>query len=298
MPSITFRGFWSEAWQKDFKVPRGYLLVKPVETYIRPLGAMLKKLTTWQNKKEELRELKFTLEIHYKKRTLDQNALMWSLYHIEANELNGGMKGGREMVTTEQLYENDLKEHAPRLTISVPVYQAEYIRREYRIASEEIVDNSAIEKNVKLHILLSTSHFDTRQMAEWIDMLFNRIAENGVTVTNPGEIQDYWVQWRQHLNDNKILLHEEKITQNDYKALNPICEAHGADCFLGNGGGSLHHIKARGMGGNPEDVKEYPSNWLHLCDPAHMELESQGVESFVKKYPHLKYKIYTALKRD
>lgn len=293
MAQIVFRGYWSEDWQKE--IPKGIFGTKPDEVFKKPLGKFLNKLTEWQKKKGELIELKFTVDVHYKKRTIEQNNLLFALYTVEANELNAGMKGNRkQMVSVYELYEEDLKKHARIIPVILDPLQAMYIRREYKIVKEE----QSADGKIILYLMVSTSKMTTVEMAEWIDMVFNRIASMGCTVTNPAQIQDYWVQWRRFLNDSQVVLHEQPMTEAEYKALNPICEAHGSDCYLANGGGSLFHINAVGMGGNAEASKGFPSNWLHTCDTAHMLWHNNGIENFLKLFPHLAYKINTAMKRD
>jgi hypothetical protein len=290
MPVMTFICKWSEGFQEG--VPRGLWAVKPDAAYTKSFAAVLNKLKEWQHKTGELRELKITVEYHYRKRTIDQNSLLWALYTVEANEMNAGMSGGKTQVRPEELYEADLLEYAPRVHITVSAGQAVYIRQVYRILEEKETAGGVI-----LTAMITSSKFDTRQMAEWIDRIFNRLADHGVSCTEPGQIQQYWVEWRQHLEDQKIVLHETPMTAEAYKTLTPICEAHGANCYLGQGG-DLSHIQARGMGGNPEAGKQMPSNWLHLCRDAHREWHDHGSDKFVTKYPHLKYKVLTALKRD
>lgn len=292
MALIKFTANWSKDWQG--KMPKGYLLLKPKEIYHKKMAIVLNKLNEIQNKKEELKDIDVTIEIHYKKRTLDQNSLMWALYSIEANELNAGMKGSKEhMFTSQELYENDLQNEAPKFKMQIKEEMLNVMRSEYRIIDiQDYKDGTKI-----VTCILTTSKFNTKQMAEWIDMIFNRMAINGVTVTNPGEIHNYWVQWRQCLNDNQIILHDDILTGAQYKALNPICEATGD--YIGNGTGQLCHIKARGMGGNPEQEKDYASNWLHLTNEAHIEIQHvKGWSHFLKIFPHLNYKVETALRRE
>jgi hypothetical protein len=285
MALIKFVANWSKSWAH----PKGYLLLKPKETYHKNMAIALNKLDEIQAKKEELKDIDVTIEIHYKKRTLDQNNLLWALYSIESNEINAGMKGtNSQMCSSQELYENDLVAYAPRIKMQVKNDYYDVIRSEYRVEDAKDYNNDT----KVITCILTTSKFNTKQMAEWIDRIFNRMAQNGVTVTNPAEIHDYWTKWKMMLNDEKIVLHDDILTEDQYKSLNPICEA--CSKFIGDGTGQISHIKTRGSGG-----ADRASNYLHLCNACHIGTQhAKGFEYFLKLYPHLSYKILTALKRE
>ncbi len=324
MPKIKFIGRWSAIWQKKFNVPKGYLLIKPDQFYRRAIGSALLKIEEYQNKKlcnlqgaqyeesDYLRPLEIQIDYHFRKRTLDQNALIWSLYSIEANELNAGQSGHKDQtVTPMELYCADLEEYAERETITTSRKNLGYYMSEYRIIESVTLEtgeafkpgcikdlNINADHKITIVVVRSTSKLNTKEMGQWVDRLFNRIAYNGIQVTTPGEIAGYWRDWREYLNENKVILHEALLTQSDYKSFNPICEACGK--FIGYGGGELAHIHAIGMGGDrsKEPKKNYSSNWLHLCHDCHIEKwHKVGVKKFVKEYKHLKYKVLTALNR-
>jgi hypothetical protein len=265
------------------------------------------------NPDDVLRDLEVTLEYSFKKRTLDQNALQWSLYGIEANEQNGGMQGAiSQMVTPMELYLADLSLYGEREVITTRKKNYFNYSEEYKIIESIKLSNGSkvtvqefskadIDDNewISLKVIKGSSKFNTVEMGQWIDRIFNRLCVNGVSVTNPGDIKNYWVKWRHFLNDNKVIIHDRVMTQAEYKELNPICEACGAPIFQGNG--ELSHIKAVGMGKDrtAEPTRNYSSNWLHLCTHCHREIWHQkGVKVFIKMYPHLTYKVNSALHRD
>lgn len=328
MPKIRFMGKWSSSMQKAFNVPRGYVVFKYDPIYREKLGAVLMKLDHYQTKQleklkekgEEItdeaiyRDLEIDIEYHYRKRTLDQNALMWSLYTIEANEQNGGQSGHKDqMVTPDELYEADLDEWGERELITTKRGNLGYWLDHYRIVEAVILDDGRevtlqeLQKSVanfddvvSLRVIRGSSLLNTKEMANWINRIFNRLAYNGVQVTSPGEIKNYWHKWQQFKNDNKIVLHDTIMTQEEYKALNPICEACGK--ALVDGTGHLSHIKAIGMGGDrsKEPKRNYTSNWLHLCGATcHLDIwHGKGVKEFLKRFRHLAYKVNTALNRE
>jgi hypothetical protein len=72
-----------------------------------------------------------------------------------------------------------------------------------------------------------------------------------------------------------------------------ICEACGKPAAVEKGKG-YHHIKSKGAGGG-EDM----NNKLALCVYCHIEVyHRQGWVEFCTKYPHLKNKVESALKKD
>lgn len=325
MPKAKFVGNFRVIWQQLFDIPKGFVLLKYKPVYRKTLGELLKKLDEIQNTKEKalkdsstkfteeefLRDLEVTIEFNYRKRTLDQNRLLWSLYEIESNEQNGGMKGYKEqMVTPEELYENDLFEFGVREGIETKRKYLTMYLNEYRVVEYIEYKDQKYEKNkflkemvsddetIYIRVVRGSSKFNTKEMAEWIDMLFNRLAYHGVSVTNPGEILNYWHKFRQHVNDNKIDESDKIMTQEAYKEKHPVCEACGINVIQF---GHLAHIKAIGMGNKrqKEPHKNYSSNWLHLCPDCHIGIQhQQGWAPFLEKYPHLKYKVGKALKRE
>ena len=331
MPKIKFLANWAKEYQDSLKIPKGFLVLKYHDFYRKSIGTQLLKLDEYQKKqfqkaKEEakknngeindsdfMRDLEIIIEYHYRKRTLDQNALMWSLYTIEANEMNGGMSGSKEQVVIPmELYLSDLEEYGERETITTKRHNLSYYLAEYRIIEAVISGGKEIpiktylqmqaddNDEITIRVIRGTSKYNTKEMAKWIDRIFNRIAYHGIPVTNPGEIERYWQEWREYLNDNKITIHDTIMTQEEYKALNPICEACGK--FMSDEEKELAHIKAVGMGGDrtAEPKKNYTSNWLCLhANPCHRVYWHQdGIRNFLKQFKHLTYKVNTALARD
>ena len=68
MPKMKFSAKWCKKWQ-GYVLSKGFVLFKPEEKNIRDTSIYLNKLTEFQEKKGELRELDITIEYHYRKRT-------------------------------------------------------------------------------------------------------------------------------------------------------------------------------------------------------------------------------------
>lgn len=295
---IEFLFIWCEKWQKDFNCPKGYLLIKPAGPNVKNLAEWLNKLTGWQNDKQELRPCNASFEVHYKKRTLEMNSLMWSLYQVEATEQNGGIEikdmttlQKSRAITPESLYRADIEAYSPVVVIIVPECQIEYIRAEYR---HRISEEKASDGNIVYKAYFSTSHMDTKQHGEWIERQFARLSEMGVHLANASAIGQYWVDYAAAREPDT----EHWYTAEEYKAKQPFCEAE-PTIYLGNGGGSLAHIVARGMGRNPMEGRYHEADVMHLSDAAHALWDNgKGRRFFLTKYPHLKKKIEAALNRE
>ena len=304
MPKAVFIGTWCPEFQEN--VPRGRLVLEPEEIYRKNIGEEIKRIKEYQLAKGERRKLKITLEYHFKKRTLDQNSLYWGLLSIQANEMNGGMKG-KDMVTPEQLHKAYLLEYGEREEIrtsrkNLGRWKSDKYIEFILINGKKLTYEDFIreypdilpEQTITLQVIRGTSEMTTKEMAGVIDTVFNDLSISGVAVTNPGDLHNYWVTWREHLNDEKIILHDEVMTRKQYKDANPICEGCGI-----NPGEELAHIQAVGMGGKEESEKNYASNWLHLCNDCHREIwHRHGVKEFLRIFKHLTYKVTTATKRD
>lgn len=327
MAGGMFQSKWSGRYHRDhdISIKDGFLLLKVEPRYLKALVEKLKKFDEFQEKKisklleknpnadieDAFRIIEWKYEYHYKKRTLDQNRLMWSLYEIEAYILNAGMEGHPdEMITAEYLYHTDLLQYGEREQVYTKRKNLSYYRDEYTIEfvmldKQRLTVNEALQQikdfdqKIVIEYIRGSSKLDTREMADWIERIFNRIAYHGVPLEKSDKIKDFWIKQRDHLNKNQIVLNSDEImTIEQYKAYRPLCEATGE--FIANGGGELAHIQGFGMGGkrSSEPWKNYTWNWLHLKTEVHREIwHGKGVEFFLKQFPHLSYKVRTALKR-
>lgn len=294
MALFSFDGNWSLKYHKQFKIPKGFIIFKVLENSLHRYKKQFEKLESRQLNGAELIKIEVKGDIFFKKRSLNQNSLMWSLYSIEANEMNAGLSGHKDQnVTADYLYEADIKNYAPTFGMKLKKEDLERFKRLYnRIEIVNEQDNILV-----LKVTLGTSHFNTREMTEWIERQFNRMAYMGLSLENADSISKYWLDWQNHLNDNEIIIHDEIMTKKEYKVLHPSCQATGE--FIGHEGGEVAHIQAIGMGGNEELEKNYASNWLHVKTEIHRDIiHGQGWEEFLKQFPHLTYKVRTALKRE
>lgn len=273
---FNFLAYCCKSWQQI----NNFLVLKPDQIYQKNLNIFLDKLEKAQLKKNELKELSITIEYHYQKRTLDQNALMWWLYHVLEAETG---------TNAEQLYKSDILEYADRTEIKIKSEYYDYYKSQYRFIEIEkpIAENEKIT-HYYMKLIESSSHMNTVQMAKWCNMLIIRLAEIGISDEHQAAIFNKLNQWQNFLNDQKIILYSD-TTEDQYRKMHPLCEA----CFTWiKTGGELAHIKSKGAGGSDQMF-----NRLHLCNNCHIQTQhKKGWGHFTKLFPHLEYKINKALK--
>lgn len=122
------------------------------------------------------------------RRTLDQNRLMWALLHKLALAQNGGTRGE---VTAEQCYLDLLADFGAEVEAwRVPYKALPALRQAYRVVQliELLEDEQCI-----VRVGCGSSGFDRRQMHDFIERIFDRLAEAGVD--DPETTQQYR-DWR------------------------------------------------------------------------------------------------------
>lgn len=199
----------------------------------------------------------------YKKRTLDQNALMWSLLTILAHEVynNKNLK--------DVLYEDMLDLYAPKL----------------------ISPWTGKERNI------TSSKMNTVQMAVLIEGIFNELALQQIDVNTSQDIRKYWIEWRNWRGKQKVdPLSKTYKDLQDYKQRVNYCEACQAWLFVGTEKycGHMAHIVSSGSGGSDEVW-----NRLHLCVEHHLYCQhQQGWSTLLEEFPHLKWKVDKAVEKS
>ena len=108
------------------------------------------------------------------RRTLDQNRLMWALLNRMALALSGDTPGS---VTPEQCYLDLLQEYgAGGEVYRVPYRSLPTLRRAYRVVQLlELLDGG----DCMVRLGEGSSAFDKRQMHEFLERIFDRLAELG-----------------------------------------------------------------------------------------------------------------------
>ena len=212
------------------------------------------------------RPIKLTIEIQYKEKSNMQLALYYSLCDIIANIMNGG-EVGPNMVTKDEIDEGFKQMDGwPKKQLSQ-----------------------------KVSVPILKRKMDRLQMSRVIELVFASLAEWGVPISTSADIAVYWREWNQFLSDNKMLRHEgREYTKEEYRSVNPVCEACGK--YIAEGGGSQAHVISKGMGGRPTEKTWFKAkDRMQLCDTCHALYDNgTGHADFLREYPWLEYKITEA----
>ena len=229
----------------------------------------LQKLFERNNWREK--ELVGTVEVFYKRRTNEQNSLLWALLSILSMELyndNGH---------TEDLYYELVDLVAPRV--------------ESRLTGITVPKRG--------------SKLNTVEFARLIEWVFNWLMEHGVSVSSPEDVEHYWTEWANWRWSQSVdpLSATYKDTQ-DYRARVNYCEACRTflpydpdlkkyDTDRTGKEGNLAHIVPKGAGG-----VDGVENRLHLCTEHHVYLQHQnGWARLLKEFPHLTLRVNAARER-
>lgn len=134
-----------------------------------------------------------------KARTLSQNALLWRLLTIYAEALNGGRTGE---ITPEKLYYSMLERYGVASFVAVPEECVEELRqafREIRVIDENIIERNGKKTKAKtVKCILGSSKYNTKQMKNLIDGIFDDLAALGVECG--AEVNELYDTWKERNN--------------------------------------------------------------------------------------------------
>lgn len=144
---------------------------------------------------DRLKENSFTATFNKrrKKRTLDQNALMWRLLTIYANALNGGRSGG---IAPEELYMRMVAKYGvAEFLMALPEAEGT-LKETFRVVQKvDTRDYNGVEMCI-FKCYFGSSKYDTKEMTNLIEGIFDELAEIGVNAETSVEISEYYKEWR------------------------------------------------------------------------------------------------------
>ncbi len=241
----------------------GILVVKFDRLGAETADNFIRQLT--KRKDWRKRRLENTLEIWYKKRSNEQNRLLWALLTVLSNEVH------EEFGHEEELY--------------------------YEII--DLISPTQLSKLTGRKITKRGSEMNTVQFNRAIEYCFRWFGQHGLDFTDTEDIRHYYVEWNNYRWAQKVdpMADAYKDIQ-DYRANVCYCEAclHSiiydpdAKRYQEGHEGHIAHIVSRGSGGIDEIW-----NVLHLCAKCHVGIQhAQGWEKLIYAYPHLGEKVRRA----
>lgn len=229
-------------------------------------------------------KIEVTLELYSPKRSLAMNNLMWALYDVTVDVMNGRQIDPE--LNRYAIYDQDMRSVAPTVTLTVREMVIDEVEKMINVKWKEPVPGTDL---VNVHAIKTSSHWNTEEMSRHLEFLFNRLAFLGVPMMQANEVSTYWLEWRHHMAENKIVLHRgEALNGFQYRNYNPSCEACGKSTIKG---GHLHHIRTRGAAF--VDERDDSDDWIMLCDECHvgwMGVHQRGVGTWLKDHEHLRPK--------
>lgn len=219
-------------------------------------------LRIWTKDNPEWRKTPAAISLRkwYKKRTVDQLKLFWSLVKVMTLEAEG--KNDAEIA--EQYYHGLLNLYAPRTT--------------YRIPGGG--EGEAIK---------TLSQMNTLEVSRVIEGAFRELSIMGVHLSS-SEVKNWYLEWRTWRGKLKLDgLESTYQSLQDYRERVPFCEA--SLKHLGPTEGHLAHIVSRGASGESDETW----NYLHLSAEVHIGLQhTKGWVEMLSTYPHLMGKVNAA----
>lgn len=135
-------------------------------------------------------------DIKKTKRTLDQNALLWALLTLYAEALGGGRRGS---VQPEDIYYQMLNKYGVAQFLVIQSEAVETLRMHYR--DIKVIDDAVVVRNGKrtpaklVKCILGSSRYDTKEMAQLIDGVFDELAAIGVDAQQSRVLSDHLKEW-------------------------------------------------------------------------------------------------------
>lgn len=139
------------------------------------------------------KELAVKVEEKRNPRTLDQNALMWALLTIYADEVNGGRTGG---VQPEDIYYRMLEQYGiATFLLTIPEAEAD-LKDVYRIV-KRVDEREYNGKQMYMYkCCKGSSKYNTQQMTNLIDGIFDELAKLGISEKNYKDVENYRDEWK------------------------------------------------------------------------------------------------------
>jgi len=200
---------WNDLEISALGLPRGqgYLVLKLSEDYREPFAKELTRLKGQQVKRHQraleknpganyadsLIDLELDLQIYYRKRSINANALLWALYTIEANWANGnsayreGYLSKRlpgHVITPEDLHDDDCEVYCEKSKYKIKRADKFAFTRAMALADMgKVVKTWDLPDEPDLiaaEVWKTTSFLDTKEFSTWTSRVIDRIKFGGI----------------------------------------------------------------------------------------------------------------------
>lgn len=207
---------WNDKEIAALGLPRGqgWFVVRLDQEFIEPWGkelARLKERQTAAFRKateknpgatygESLIDLELNLELFYRKRSLNANALLWALYTIESNWANGnanyreGYLSKRlpgHVITPEMIHGDDCEVYAEKTRYKIKRADKFAFTRAMALADMgKVVKTWDIEGEpevIAAEVWKTTSFLDTKEFSVWTERVIDRIRYGGLLASDTTE---------------------------------------------------------------------------------------------------------------
>lgn len=212
---------------KALNIPagRGYLLLEVEDEYRAKVGEEVKKIVKRQSDKlaeavskwnsvppeqrgpepvyrDFLLDLELELNIHYAKRSIDQNARYWKIREIQANWVNGSPVSRRGyfskllpdgVVTPEDLHNSDIEAYCEKHEWTIWRRDRNKFARAVEFAEmgrvTKEMDVEGFPDKLRVIVTKTTSFFTTVEHIQWTTRVINEITDSGLLRADEAEFQ-------------------------------------------------------------------------------------------------------------
>ena len=157
-------------------------------------------------------ELDITVDIHYKKRSLDQNAWLWRAHEIEANIVNGTKSAWTdsqkirwrtaESITPEMIHSDYMEQYARRGYIEVEPGFVDEVRKMVNESMGRVMKEQWLpdKQKMQFEIWRTSSYMDVREFCELADHVVENLLAYGVDLNNAVDYEALSVDLREIKN--------------------------------------------------------------------------------------------------
>lgn len=204
--------------------------------YRDKIRAELRKITEKNAKNlndgKEPVQLDVTVDIHYKKRSLDQNAWLWRAHEIEANIVNGRKSAWTdsqkirwrvaESITPEMIHDLYMEQYARRGYIEVEPGFVDAVRKMVnesmgRVMKEEWLPD---KQKMQFEIWRTSSYMDVREFCELADHVVENLLAYGIDLNSAVDYEALSVDLQEIKNEadkeeqSRTVKHEAEVAES------------------------------------------------------------------------------------